>query len=383
MRRSIGKFILLTVAVALLVYLILVQQAISRALVLSFNGALHTQTAPVLVYATDALRSPQGSVLPPPLQALVEEEPTVAQSARIGIVSVTLPEAALADGELTVTLWGAEDAELGGVTAVDDGRAATASGEAVGTAGDFELGETVTVTAPDGGGSLDLEIVGLVRGAQVTVLPVLYTSYADFEQAVAINNPAAPMVLPNLIAVVPAADAAEAAAGLDGDQLTDADTSAMIASLREASSDLDPITRDRAANDFPGVAPVESSFFIILGLFGFVVPLVTGLFFLIITFQKARALTLLRAIGARAGVLVRSLLTQVLLVLGGGILIGTGLYAATTLIEIGTLTLTVSWGEVAFWAVLLLTLGVVSSLAAVRRVLAIDPVAATTTAGGR
>ena len=69
--------------------------------------------------------------------------------------------------------------------------------------------------------------------------------------------------------------------------------------------------------------------------------------------------------------------------LGGGILIGTGLYAATTLVEIGTLTLTVSWGEVAFWAALLLTLGVLSSLAAVRRVLAIDPVAATTTAGGR
>ena len=41
-------------------------------------------------------------------------------------------------------------------------------------------------------------------------------------------------------------------------------------------------------------------------LFGLVVPLVSGLFFLIITLQKARTLTLLRAIGVPAGSLVRS-----------------------------------------------------------------------------
>ena len=43
----------------------------------------------------------------------------------------------------------------------------------------------------------------------------------------------------------------------------------------------------------------------------------TGLFFLIITFQKANSLTLLRAIGAPAGRLVRSLLVQVVVIVGG------------------------------------------------------------------
>jgi putative ABC transport system permease protein len=61
--------------------------------------------------------------------------------------------------------------------------------------------------------------------------------------------------------------------------------------------DLDPLTRADAASEFPGAGQVEQSFLIILGLYGFVVPLVTGLFFLIITFQKTRALTLLRAVG--------------------------------------------------------------------------------------
>ena len=39
-------------------------------------------------------------------------------------------------------------------------------------------------------------------------------------------------------------------------------------------------------------------------------------------FQKSASLTLLRAIGTRSSVLVRSLLVQVLIVMGGGILIG-------------------------------------------------------------
>ena len=84
---------------------------------------------------------------------------------------------------------------------------------------------------------------------------------------------------------------------------------------------------------------MKSSFDIIFLLFALVVPLVTGLFFLIITLQKSRSLTLLRAIGAPASVLVRALLIQVLIILGGGILIGTLLYAPLSQTKIGSLSL--------------------------------------------
>ena len=66
-----------------------------------------------------------------------------------------------------------------------------------------------------------------------------------------------------------------------------------------------------AADEAPGVAQVRQSFQVIFLLYGLVVPLVTGLFFLIITIQKAGALTLLRAIGAPARRLVTALLVQV------------------------------------------------------------------------
>ena len=71
-----------------------------------------------------------------------------------------------------------------------------------------------------------------------------------------------------------------------------------MASINAQSDDLDALTRDQAADEAPGVAQVRQSFQVIFLLYALVVPFVTGLFFLIITVQKAGALTLLRAIGA-------------------------------------------------------------------------------------
>jgi putative ABC transport system permease protein len=81
--------------------------------------------------------------------------------------------------------------------------------------------------------------------------------------------------------------------------------------------------------------------------------------------------------------LVRSLLVQVVIVIGGGVVLGTALYAPLSQTEVGTLALRFDVGAVAFWAVLLLALGLASALVAARRVLAIDPMEATTGGGIR
>ncbi|MDO5495891.1 MAG: peptide ABC transporter permease [bacterium] len=362
-RRSRGKFLMLTAAVGLLAFLILVQQAIAGALVTSFNGAIKNQTAPVLVYATDALRSPQGSIITPDWEELIADDPSVAATSRIGILATTAEIAddgagVASSGEATVTIWGAEDAALGGPAEPVEGRAVESSGEAVATRGDLALGDTVTLSGEEE--DLTFTVVGLVQDAQVNVTPTVYVSFEDFEAAQGVLNPFARGVLPSMIGVEPAESAEET-----------------VAALLEASPAIEPLTREAAADEFPGVGPVNTSFLIILGLFGFVVPLVTGLFFLILTFQKSKALTLLRAVGGRASVLGRSLLIQVVLVLGIGLAVGAALYWVTTLFEIGGLRLEFSWASVGLWAGLLLVLGVLSALASVRRVLAIEPVEAT------
>lgn len=370
MLRAPVKFTLLGVAISLLVFLILVQQALASALVTSFNGALLNQNAQVLVYATDALRSPLGSIITPELAEQIADNDQVEQASGIGLRTVTLDGTiAEPDAEVLAALWGYQDAELGGPRELVEGRLPSGELEAVGSALDYQLGEQVSIpvaAAPDGSSTMTVTVVGLAADIQLSVSATLMLPWDDWEQLVRAIDPDVRFVLPNLVAVQPVGDAQTA-----------------IDSLRAASADLDPVTAQTAADDFPGAAEVNTSFALILGLFGFVVPLVAGLFFLIITLQKARSLTLLRAIGARSDALIWPLLWQVLAILGGGIVAGSLLYLAATQIEIGTLTITFDANAVLLWAGVLLALGTLAALGAVRRVLAIEPVAATRPGGGQ
>lgn len=208
----------------------------------------------------------------------------------------------------------------------------------------------------------------MAQDAQLQVTPTLFVGWDDYVTAVKAANPDARTVLPSAVGVRP----------VDGLSPT-----ALATRTNDASSDADALTRERAAQESPGVAQVRQSFQVIFLLYALVVPLVTGLFFLIITFQKAGALTLLRAIGARSGVLVRSLLVQVVLVIGGGLVLGVALYVPLTRIRLGGLALRFDAGAVLLWALLLLVLGLLSAVVAARRVLAIDPIEATTGGGGQ
>ena len=68
---------------------------------------------------------------------------------------------------------------------------------------------------------------------------------------------------------------------------------------------------------------------------------------------------------------------------GLGLLIGIALYTPLTLVTATALGLRFETTAVVAWSAALLVLGVLSSLLAARRVLAIDPASATTVAGLR
>ena len=242
----------------------------------------------------------------------------------------------------------------------------TADDEAVVSDADVQLGYGIgdTVTLLPGG--REIVIVGVAENAQLNVTPTLFVSYDTYLGAVKSVNPDAGTPLPNVLGVIPA----------DGYTPDEA-----VTSINEQSLDLDALTKQDAAAKTPGVAQVQQSFNIIFLLYGLVVPCVTGLFFLIVTFQKANSLTLLRAIGAPAGRLVSSLLIQVVVIIGIGLLIGTLLYFPLSQQALGGIALQFETRAVIFWSILLLSLGVLSSLVAARRVLQIDPIEATTGQG--
>lgn len=366
MRRAAVRFGLLVMAVGLLVFLILAQQALQDGLLTAFVGGIRNQSAPVLVYSVDGQKALQGSIIPPPLEEAVRGTEGVGAAARLGQSTFTVTVGGEDDDAAIV---GTEDPNLGTPTTLASGRRPEAQGEAVGSEADYRLGEQVVVEAAGPGVEpVTVTVVGLGRDLQLNVSPTLFTDYATYEAAVRAANPDATEVLPSAIAVRPA-DGVEA--------------EALIARLDAASPEAQALTRTQAADESPGVAQVRQSFQIVFLLYGMVVPLVTGLFFLIITLQKSDSLTLLRAVGARGTVLARSLLVQVVAVIGLGLVVGVALYSLLVSAGLGFLTLRFDPGAVLFWSVLLMVLGLLSALVAVRRVLRIDPIEATTGGGGR
>ena len=371
MARAKVRFALLVAAIALLVFLILFQQSLQNGLITGFIGAIRDQNAPVLVYSVDGQRVVQGSVITPDLEQLVRDAPGVDEVGRIGQGTFTGLPSGNDDGEtFDTTLLGYEigpDGDgVGAPSTVLDGRLPTADGEAVVSDADVRLGygigEVVTLLS----GGKQITVVGVARDVQLNVAPTLFVSYDTYLDAVQSVNPDAGEPLPNVLGVVPA------------DGVSDAE---VVESVNAQSLELDALTREDAAAETPGVAQVQQSFNIIFLLYGLVVPCVTGLFFLIITFQKANSLTLLRAIGAPAGRLVSSLLIQVVIIIGAGLALGTLLYYPVSQQNLGGIALRFEAGAVVFWSVLLILLGVASSLLAARRVLQIDPIEATTGQG--
>jgi putative ABC transport system permease protein len=71
----------------------------------------------------------------------------------------------------------------------------------------------------------------------------------------------------------------------------------------------------------------------------------------------------------------------VVVIVGVALGIGTLLYFPISQGQLGGIALRFETGAVIFWSVLLMTLGVLSSLVAARRVLRIDPIEATTGQG--
>lgn len=363
MRRAWVRFGLLIAAIALLMFLILFQQALQSGLLTSFVGAIRNQSAPVLVYSVEGQRVLQGSAITPDMERIVRVAPGVAEIGYIGQGTFTVT----ADAEpADASIIGYERDSVGSPRFLSAGRLPEQPGEAVASETDaddgFGIGDTVVVEP----GGLELTVVGLAPDAQLSVTPTLFVGYPTYLAAVTARNPGGGVPLPSALGVVPAEGTTPAE---------------LVTTINAAREDIDALTREQAADRSPGVVQVRQSFRIIFLLYGLVVPLVTGLFFLIVTIQKANSLTLLRAIGAPAARLVGALLVQVLVIVGLGVVLGTALYYTLTIVGLTSLSLRFDLGAVLVWSTLLIALSLASALLAARRVLAIDPLLATTGAG--
>jgi putative ABC transport system permease protein len=135
-------------------------------------------------------------------------------------------------------------------------------------------------------------------------------------------------------------------------------------------------TRSDAVAKIPGVESVSQTFGILVGLTFVIGIVVIGFFFLILTVQKLKAFTLLRAIGASTPRLALTVSIQIALV----VLAASALAVALTLLAVRGLDtgipVSLSPGLVIGTVVSVLVFSLLAGLLSVRRIARIDPFSA-------
>lgn len=353
-KRAKLRFGLLTSAVALLVFLVLLLTTLAGALVGSLTGALDGLQAQGLVYSSAARDNIAASRLEPTTVDAVAAVPGVAAAGGIGTFTTRAEFSA-----------GAEDAQVFGFTpgapgapgGLSDGRLPASAGETAVDGGGVAVGDTVTLQ-PTG---IALTVVGLLRGAQFNAVPTAYVTLDTYDEAITAANPGIPFVPINAVAF----DVGE-----------DADAAQVAASITETVPGVVGYTRADAVAKIPGISSITQSFGILVGLTFIIGIVVIGFFFLILTVQKLKSFTLLRAIGTPTRSLAATVALQISLVvvLASVIAVGLTLLAVQGLntgipVRLDPVLILTTVGAVLVFSLL-------AGLLSIRRIARIDPATA-------
>jgi putative ABC transport system permease protein len=355
--RAKARYATLTLGAGLLVFVLLFQQALLTAVLDGMSGALRNQSAPVLVYARQAQKSFAGSIVTEQQLADVKAVPGVADAAELAVTLLTYQPAG-SDDRVNASVIGYRPGRAGTPLALDRGRLPKAADEVVASgedaAGHFGVGDQLTIEP----GGKRVRVVGLTKGGRLNVGPTLWTPWDTYEQLVRSAAPAVPAVLPSVLAVEPGPGVS---------------TAQVVARIDRQLPDLEALTRRQAADEIPGRDAIRLAFTAVMGLGYLVVAVVIGFFFLTMTLQKEASVTLLRAVGARSGYLVRALLVQVAVVTFGGLAIGTLALLAVTPLLGSTMAVDASLSVMLNTAVPALAVALLGAIPPLRRVMRADP----------
>ncbi len=359
MKRAKLRFGLLTAAVALLVFLIVFLSSLSGALLRAFTGALESLPADGLVYSEASRANVQASRLEP---GVTQQVAAVDGVSAVGPLAVLSANAMVAGEPDELQLIGVTPGSPSQPEGLRAGAFPQSPTEVAVDASQAEvgIGDTIRVN----GSRTDLMVTGTLVGTQFGTDTAWLTT-EGYEALLTELNPDLAAVPINAVAFT-----------VDGD----ADTAAVAVQVQQAVQGTQALERDEALASIPGVESVSQTFGLLVGITFVIGVVVVGFFFLILTVQKLRTFTLLRATGAStrslAGTVTGQIAVVILLasavavVLAWGALQGlsTGLPVSIEPFTIGGVVL----------AVLVASLG--AGLLSVRRIAKLDPA---TAAGAR
>lgn len=135
-------------------------------------------------------------------------------------------------------------------------------------------------------------------------------------------------------------------------------------------------TKEATFDASPGYEAESSTMALIKGFLYVISALVVGAFFTVWTVQRKPEIALLKALGAPTRYILRDALAQVVAVLVGATAVGTAVGLALGSAMIGKAPFSLSAPAIATSSGLLVVLGTVGAVVAVRRITAVDPLTA-------
>ena len=359
MKRAKLRFGLLTAAVALLVFLIVFLSSLSGALLRAFTGALESLPADGLVYSESARANVQASRLDP---AVADQVAAVEGVAAVGPLAVLSANATVNGEPDELQLIGVTPGSPSEPEGIRDGRFPQSPTEVAVDASeaDVAIGDVIRVN----GSQADLVVTGTLVGTQFGTDTAWMTS-EGYAALLTELNPGLPAVPINAVAFT-----------VD----EGADAVAVAAQVQQAVDGTQALDRSAAIAAIPGVESVSQTFGLLVGITFVIGVVVVGFFFLILTVQKLRTFTLLRASGAStrslAGTVTGQIAAVILIASAIAVVLAWGaLQGLSTGLPVSIDPMTIG-GVVA--AVLLASLG--AGLLSVRRIATLDPA---TAAGAR
>ena len=309
MRRNRGRFAAIIAALVLIVFLVLVLNALADGLYYGATGAIRTSGADLYVFSKDGRRQLARSTLPASSEATIAAVPGVAAVGQVGALQGTGQGPM---GTVDLALIGYTPGRPGGPSHATEGRTPRPGELFVATADaslkdkGIKIGDTITFS----GTSRPITIVGFTSDSRYELQPTLWTTIDTWRS---VRNQARPEfqgqqgdVQAFAVKLTPGASATKTAAAIDA----------------ALGGQTETIGRAAAVLALPGVKQQRSTFNQIIYTTFIVAAIVIALFFALITLEKRTQLAILKAVGASSRYLATGILAQSLIISVMAVVIG-------------------------------------------------------------
>ncbi|HKV83837.1 MAG TPA: ABC transporter permease [Ktedonobacterales bacterium] len=349
------RYLMIGAIITLIAWLVFLLSGLANGLANDSAAAIKTMPASAVVFQQGSQLLLQRSTLPEDAVSQVRQVPGVTAATPLGQSTVTVQREAGGD-RLAATILAIDprgflvppivagqalaDAPDGGVV-VD--RSLTRDG--------VRLGDSLTLQP----GGARLTVVGLTSGRTYSHMPVIYASVTFWQ---GLQTPGAAPQTGSISAVV-----------IQGDASAEARITASVPGVQVGS-------RAAVVQALPGYAQESGSLTMIQAFLVVIAAFIIAAFFYVLTLQKTAQFGLLKALGAKTGVLGRDLLGQVLLLTIVGESAGALLAMGVSRVIPNSVPFLLATPFITLYGGVLLVVALLGALLSLRRIATIDALTA-------